>query len=78
MKTLRSCWIVPLYTRFQHNGFASLLITITKIEIAGIDMKVFLILFALALVFVIGSASMMRYLGNKSMPKKEKKDNDDV
>ena len=61
-----------------HDGFASLLITIAKIEIAGIDMKVFLILFALALVFVIGSASMMRYLGNKSMPKKEKKDNDDV
>ena len=41
-------------------------------------MKVFLILFALALVFVIGSASMMRYLGNKSMPKRDKKDDDDV
>ena len=41
-------------------------------------MKVFLILFALALAFVIGSASMMRYLGNKSMPRKDKKDNDEV
>jgi len=27
---------------------------------------------------VIGSASMMRYLGNKSMPKKGKKDDDEV
>lgn len=37
-------------------------------------MKIFLILFALALIFVIGSASMMRYLGDKSVTKKDKKD----
>ncbi len=41
-------------------------------------MKVFLILFALALVFVIGSASMMRYLGDKSVAKRNKKDDDEV
>ena len=37
-------------------------------------MKVFLILFALALLFVIGSAGAMRYLGNKSVTKKDNKD----
>ncbi len=37
-------------------------------------MKIFLILFALALLFVIGSAGAMRYLGDKSMPKQDKKD----
>ena len=37
-------------------------------------MKTFLILFVLALLFVIGSAGAMRYLGDKSMPNKDKKD----
>ncbi len=36
-------------------------------------MKIFLILFALALLFVIGSASAMRYLDNKNVTKKDKK-----
>ena len=35
-------------------------------------MKTFLIVFALALLFVIGSAGMMRYFDGKSAPKKEK------
>ena len=39
---------------------------------AGNDMKMFLIVFALALLFVIGSAGMMRYFDGKSAPKKEK------
>jgi flagellar basal body-associated protein FliL len=37
-------------------------------------MKTFIILFVLALLFVIGSAGAMRYLGDKSMPKQDKKD----
>ena len=41
-------------------------------------MKIFLILFALALLFVIGAASMMRYLDNKSVTKKDKKDDEEV
>jgi len=40
-------------------------------------MKTFLILFVLALLFVIGSAGAMRYLGDKSMPKKNKKDDNE-
>jgi len=40
-------------------------------------MKMFLILFALALFFVIGSAGMMRYLGDKSVTKKDKKGNEE-
>ncbi len=36
-------------------------------------MKIFLILFALALFFVIGSASAVRYLDNKNVTKKDKK-----
>ena len=40
-------------------------------------MKVFLILFALALLFVIGSASAIRYLDNKSVTKKNEKDNEE-
>ena len=46
----------------------------TQDKRTGNDMKIFLILFALALIFVIGSASMMRYLGDKSVTKKDKKD----
>jgi len=34
-------------------------------------MKLFLIVFTVALLFVIGSASMMRYFGDKSLPKKD-------
>ncbi len=37
-------------------------------------MKVFLILFALALLFVIGSAGAMRYLDNKRVAKKDNED----
>ena len=37
-------------------------------------MKVFLILFALALLFVIGSAGAMRHLGNMRVTKKDNKD----
>ena len=40
-------------------------------------MKIFLILFALALLFVIGSAGMMRYLDNKSVTKKDKKSDEE-
>jgi len=40
-------------------------------------MKIFLILFVLALLFVIGSAGAMRYLGDKSMLKKNKKDDNE-
>jgi len=35
------------------------------------DMKTFIIVFALVLLFVIGSASAMRYFGNRSMPAKK-------
>ncbi|MCW8853646.1 MAG: hypothetical protein OQK76_01385 [Gammaproteobacteria bacterium] len=35
-------------------------------------MKMFLIVFALALLFVIGSAGMMRYFDGKSVSKKDK------
>ena len=35
-------------------------------------MKTFLIVFALALLFVIGSAGMMRYFDGKSVSKKDK------
>ena len=35
-------------------------------------MKMFLIVFGLALLFVIGSASMMRYFDRKSMVRKSK------
>jgi hypothetical protein len=45
-----------------------------KIKIIGNDMKVFLILFALALLFVIGSAGAMRYLDNKRVTKKDNED----
>lgn len=38
-------------------------------------MKVFLLLFALALLFVIGSAGAMRYLDNKKAPKKDNDNN---
>jgi len=38
-------------------------------------MKLFLIIFSLALLFIIGSASAMRYFDGKS-EKKKKKDND--
>ena len=34
-------------------------------------MKLFIILFLLALLFVIGSAGMMRYFDNKHISKKE-------
>lgn len=34
-------------------------------------MKLFLIIFSLALLFVIGSAGMMRYFDNKHVPKKD-------
>ena len=34
-------------------------------------MKLFIILFLLALLFVIGSAGMMRYFDNKHIQKKE-------
>lgn len=37
-------------------------------------MKVFLILFTLALLFVIGSAGAMRYLDNKSVTRNDTKD----
>jgi len=40
-------------------------------------MKTFLILFVLALLFVIGSAGAMRYLGDKRIPKKNKKDDNE-
>lgn len=40
-------------------------------------MKMFLIVLTLALLFVIGSASMMRYFDNKSMIKKDKSDKSD-
>lgn len=40
-------------------------------------MKIFLSLFVLALLFVIGSASAMRYLDNKSVTKKDKKGDED-
>jgi hypothetical protein len=39
-------------------------------------MKVFLILFALALLFVIGSAGAMRYLDNKRVTKKDDKEDE--
>jgi len=39
-------------------------------------MKTFLILFALALLFVIGSAGAIRYLDNKSVTRKDKKSDD--
>ena len=35
-------------------------------------MKMFLIVFSLALLFVIGSAGMMRYFDKKNMPEKYK------
>lgn len=35
-------------------------------------MKLFLIVFSLALLFVIGSAGMMRYFDGKSVKKKDK------
>ncbi len=41
-------------------------------------MKIFLILFALALFFVIGSASAVRYLDNKNVTKKDKKSDEEV
>lgn len=45
-------------------------------------MEIFLILFVLALLFVIGSAGAMRYLGDKHMPKNDKdsgkKDNEEM
>ena len=37
-------------------------------------MKIFLIVFTLALLFVIGSAGMMRYFDNKPAIKKDKLD----
>ena len=40
-------------------------------------MKIFLIVFTLALLFVIGSASMMRYFDNKSLTKKDKEKGDE-
>ena len=39
-------------------------------------MKLFLIVFSLALLFVIGSASMMRYFDNRSVTRKDDKKND--
>lgn len=39
-------------------------------------MKMFLLLFALAILFVVGSAGAMRYLGNKTMPEQNKKDDE--
>ena len=35
-------------------------------------MKLFIIVFSLALLFVIGSAAMMRYFDGKSVKKKDK------
>ena len=49
-----------------------------EINITGNDMKIFLILFALALFFVIGSASALRYLDKKSVTKKDKKSDEEV
>ena len=40
-------------------------------------MKIFLIVFSLALLFVIGSAGMMRYFDNKNMHVKPKLDDKD-
>ncbi len=40
-------------------------------------MKTFIILFVLALLFVIGSAGAMRYLGDKNMPKQDKKNDNE-
>lgn len=37
-------------------------------------MKLFVIIFSLALLFVIGSAGMMRYFDNKHLSKKADKD----
>lgn len=37
-------------------------------------MKLFLIVLTLALLFVIGSASMMRYFDSKSVTRKDKSD----
>ena len=37
-------------------------------------MKLFLLLFALALLFVIGSAGAMRYLDNKNVTRKDNQD----
>lgn len=41
-------------------------------------MKIFLILFALALLFVIGSAGAMRYLDNKGVAQKDKKGDGEI
>ena len=41
-------------------------------KIIGDDLKLFLIIFSLALLFVIGSASAMRYFAGKSVKKKDK------
>ena len=45
-------------------------------------MEMFLILFVLALLFVVGSAGAMRYLGDKNMPRKDidrdKKDDEEI
>lgn len=37
-------------------------------------MKIFIIVFALVLLFVIGSAGMMRYFDNKHVTRKEKEE----
>lgn len=38
----------------------------------GDNLKLFLIIFSLALLFVIGSAAMMRYFDGKAVKKKDK------
>ena len=43
--------------------------------INGDDMKLFLIVFSLALIFVVGTAGIMRYFDSKAMKRKSRDEN---